>query len=99
MIVLFVGCKKNDTNPSETNPKVIPVQTIVHASVPLAGTSNLAILAGSSITNTGATVITGDMGLSPGTSIGGFPPGILNGKQHINDSLSPKAKLDLTHRI
>jgi hypothetical protein len=56
----------------------------------------MVMLAGSSYTNTGATNITGDIGLSPGTSIGGFPPGILNGTQHINDAMADQAKLDLT---
>jgi hypothetical protein len=64
--------------------------------VPLATTSTFAILAGSSVTNTGATTITGDLGLSPGSSIGGFPPGILTGTQHINDVTATQAKLDLT---
>ncbi|MEO8761648.1 MAG: ice-binding family protein, partial [Bacteroidia bacterium] len=73
-----------------------PTQTTTQASVSLAGSAGLAILAGSSITNTGATIITGDIGLSPGTSIGGFPPGILNGTQHINDAIANQAKLDLT---
>jgi len=62
----------------------------------MAGASTLAVLAGSAITNTGATNITGDLGLSPGTSVGGFPPGILNGMQHINDGIATQAKLDLT---
>jgi hypothetical protein len=78
------------------NTVVIPVQTTIIAAVPLAGIADLAILAGSGITNTGATSITGDIGLSPGTSIGGFPPGILIGTQHINDALANQAKLDLT---
>jgi hypothetical protein len=99
-VVLINGCKKNDettpTPAATTNPQVIPVQTTVQSTVTLAGASALAILAGSSITNTGATIITGDMGLSPGTSIGGFPPGILNGTQHINDAIANQAKLDLT---
>jgi len=90
MIVLFGACKKDDTNSTG-----IPSQTTVQATVPLAGLSNLAVLAGASITNTGATNITGDMGLSPGTSIGGFPPGILNGTIHINDAIANQAKLDL----
>ncbi len=34
--------------------------------------------------------------LSPGSSVGGFPPGILNGVKHINDSIAKQAKLDLT---
>lgn len=87
------GCKKDDPKPSTT---VIPVQTTTHATVALSGASGLAVLAGSGITSTGATVITGDLGLSPGTSVGGFPPGILNGTLHINDAIATQAKLDLT---
>lgn len=93
-VVLISGCKKDDTNPS--NPIVIPIQTTVHTTIALAGASGFAILAGSSVTSTGATAITGDLGLSPGSSIGGFPPGILTGTQHINDATATQAKLDLT---
>jgi hypothetical protein len=91
----ILGCDNNDASPNK-NPTVIPNQTTVHGSVTMAGTSGLAVLAGSSITNTGATNITGDLGLSPGTSIGGFPPGILTGTQHINNATASQAKLDLT---
>jgi hypothetical protein len=94
--VIFTGCSKNDPDPAGQNPVVIPLQSVQIEEVPLAGASNLAILAGSAISNTGATIITGDIGLSPGSSIGGFPPGILNGEQHINDDISDQAKLDLT---
>lgn len=97
-VVIISGCTKSttDSTSSGTNPIVIPVQTTVQANVSVAGASGLAILSGSSITNTGATNITGDIGLSPGTSVGGFPPGILVGTLHINDSVATKAKLDLT---
>ncbi|MES2620595.1 MAG: ice-binding family protein [Bacteroidota bacterium] len=90
-VLWITGCKKDDTNPI-----IIPIQTTVHGTVALAGASSLAVLAGSAVTNTGATTITGDLGLSPGTSVGGFPPGILNGTQHINDVIANQAKLDLT---
>lgn len=93
-VALMTSCDKDETETS--NPIVIPVQTTVQTTIALAGASNFAILAGSEITNTGATVITGDIGLSPGTSIGGFPPGILNGTQYINDPIADQAKLDLT---
>ncbi len=93
--ILFAACKKDDPKPSE-NPIVIPIQVTVSATVALAGASNLAVLAGSGVTNTGATTITGDLGLSPGSSVGGFPPGILNGTLHINDAIANQAKLDLT---
>jgi hypothetical protein len=93
-VVLLAGCKKDNLDP--TNPIVIPVQTIVLATVPLVNASGFAILAGSAVTNTGATNITGDLGLCPGTSIGGFPPGILVGTKRINDAVATQAKLDLT---
>jgi len=93
VVVLITGCKKDET--TITNPIVIPEQTTVMAAVPVGGASNFAILAGSEITNTGATIITGDIGLNPGTSVGGFPPGILNGALYINGTLAEQAKLDL----
>jgi hypothetical protein len=98
--IAFIGaCKKDDvppaTNNNPSNPVVIPAQTTTHAPVPLAGASTMAVLAGASITNTGATVITGDLGLSPGTSVGGFPPGIIYGTMHINDGIASQAKLDI----
>lgn len=87
--VLFASCK-------DKNPDVIPIQKTSQASVELGGASNIAILAGSAITNTGATSVTGNMALSPGSSMGGFPPGILVGVIHINDEIATQAKLDLT---
>lgn len=99
-VSIIGSCKKSTWTPtspsSPATPVVIPLQTTVQSSVALAGASNLAVLAGSSISNTGATNITGDLGLSPGTSVGGFPPGILNGTLHINDAIANQAKLDLT---
>ena len=99
-ISLFASCKKESSTSGSgtpsTNPTVIPVQTTAQAPVSTAGAANLAILAGTSISNTGATNVTGDMGLSPGSSVGGFPPGVLVGTLHINDAISNQAKLDLT---
>jgi hypothetical protein len=89
----LAGCKKEDTTPII----VIPVQTTVQPAVSMGlVTGPIAVLAGASVTSTGATVITGDLGLSPGTSVGGFPPGILNGTLHINDVVATQAKADLT---
>lgn len=66
------------------------------ASSPLLGTtSGFAVLAGSTITNTGSTTVTGDMGLSPGTAVTGFPPGVLSGVQQINNAVAVQAKSDL----
>ena len=95
-IAFISGCKANDPTTNIDNPTGIPIQTTQQATVVLGGASNFALLAGSAITSTGATSITGDMGLSPGTSVGGFPPGILVGTQQINTNLSTQGKLDLT---
>ena len=98
-VTLMGACKKDKVEPVPspvTPPIVIPVQTTVQATVPLAGAANFGVLAGSGVTNTGATNITGDLGLSPGSSVGGFPPGILHGTLHINDAIANQAKLDLT---
>ena len=98
LVTILGSCKKSATSSSTspTSSTTIPLQTTVQTPVSLSASSNLAILAGSAISNTGATVITGDIGLSPGTSVGGFPPGILNGTLHINDAIANQAKLDLT---
>ena len=98
LVTILGSCKKSTTSSSSspTSSTTIPLQTTIQTPVSLSASSNLAILAGSAISNTGATVITGDIGLSPGTSVGGFPPGILNGTLHINDAIANQAKLDLT---
>src|SRR5674476_373029 len=83
-VVLLTSCAKDDPTKNVDNPNGIPSQSTVQAKVELAGTADFALLAGSAITSTGATNITGNMGLSPGTSIGGFPPGILVGSREIN---------------
>ena len=58
--------------------------------------TSFAAVANSTITNTGNTILTGDLGLSPGTSVTGFPPGIVGGVQHIADSAAAQAQTDLT---
>ena len=55
------------------------------------------VLAGSAVTNTGATVVVGNVGVSPSSSIGGFPPGALSGTKYSGaSSLAGTAQTELT---
>ena len=55
-----------------------------------------AVLGGSTVTNTGASVITGDLGVSPGSAVTGFPPGIVTGTIHAANATALQAQNDVT---
>lgn len=63
--------------------------------VGLGTATSYAVLAGSTITNTGPTTVQGDIGLSPGSAITGFPPGTASGATHAADAEALQAKSDL----
>ena len=60
------------------------------------GIGNFSVLAGSTVTNTGSTVVSGDVGVSPGTAVTGFPPGLAGGPIHIADGAAALAQTTLT---
>jgi len=67
------------------------------APVGLGTATSFAVLAGSRVTNTGATTVSGDLGVSPGTAVTGFPPGVVsNGTIHAADAVALQAQADLT---
>ena len=57
---------------------------------------NFSVLAGSTVTNTGSTTISGDVGVSPGTAVTGFPPGLAGGAIHKADGAAAQAQAALT---
>ncbi len=73
--------------------------SIAQTAIPLGTAANFAVLAGATVTNTGLTVITGDLGVSPGTAVTGFPPGIVTGTQHKGDATAATAEADLVTAI
>jgi hypothetical protein len=66
------------------------------APVVLASAGNFAVLAGSTVTSTGPTVVIGDLGVSPGTAVTGVPPGTIVGNEHAGDPTSAQGEADLT---
>ena len=74
-------------------------QSAIAATAPVGlGTAgSYAVLAGSTVTNTGPSVISGNLGVSPGTAVTGFPPGTVNsGTIHAADAAAGDAQADLT---
>jgi Ice-binding-like len=67
------------------------------APVGLGTAGSFAVLAGTTVTNTGPSTISGNLGVSPGTAVTGFPPGIVsNGTIHSADGVASGAQSDLT---
>lgn len=62
--------------------------------VSLGSASSFTVLGSTTVTNTGNSLITGDLGLYPGTSITGFPPGIVSGSIHNSDASAELAQTD-----
>jgi len=62
----------------------------------LGSAENFVVLGASTVTNTGASVFTSSVGVSPGSAITGFPPGIItNGGLHAADATATQAHADL----
>jgi hypothetical protein len=68
-------------------------------SISLGTAGSFAVLAGSTVTNTGSSVVlNGSVGVWPGSAVTGFLPGIVNapGTIHIGDAVAQIAQSDLT---
>ncbi len=75
-----------------------PAHAAIVATVPLGTSSNYSVLAGSTVTNVNnpGTTLSQSLGLSPGTSVSGFPPGLVTGTIDVNNAAAGQAQLDLT---
>ncbi len=66
------------------------------APVGLGTVASYSVLGGQTVTNTGSSTLSGDLGVSPGTAITGFPPGVASGATHAGDAAALQAQSDLT---
>lgn len=78
----------------------IPTSQVAYAatSPTLTDSKSYSVLGHSTVTNTGATAAAGDVGVSSGTSITGFPPGVAGGDNsvhlHSDDASAQAAQID-----
>src|ERR1700744_2975016 len=62
--------------------------------IDLGTAGSFAVLAGSTVTNTGISAVFGNLAVTPGTAITGFPPGLLTGTIDENDAIAIEAETD-----
>ena len=70
----------------------------VVATVPMGTAATYSVLGGSTVTNTGSTVVHGSLGLWPGDHVTGFPPGLVvaPGTTDVTTAVAQQAQSDLT---
>src|SRR5580693_1552105 len=64
-------------------------------SVNLGTAGSYAVLAGSTVTSSGSSVLIGNLGVSPGCAVTGFPPGSVSGTINTCNAASGQAQRDL----
>jgi len=74
----------------------VPVASAVAEPVLLGTTADYSVLGGSTVTNTGPSVLSGDLGVYPGNALPGFGPATINGTVHAGDADAGQAQTDLT---
>jgi hypothetical protein len=68
---------------------------VAQSAPPLASARTFVVLGATTVTNAGPTVIVGELGVSPGTAVTGFPPGTISGGTiHSNDPSASSAQAD-----
>jgi hypothetical protein len=67
---------------------------VAQLAINLGTAASFGVLGSSTVTNTGYTVINGNLGVSPGTAITGFGPGVVNGTTYSAGAVAAQAQAD-----
>jgi hypothetical protein len=97
-MVLLAGCSASNKLPTGPAADALGRPTTVQSAAiaPVLGSAGaFVVLGASTVTSLGATVVTGDLGVSPGIAVTGFPPAVLLGTFHKGDPIAAQAQLDL----
>lgn len=68
--------------------------TTIDGPIGLGTAATFGVLGASAVTNTGSSNLAGDLGVTPGSSITGFPPGTVLGTIHTTDTTADQAQVD-----
>lgn len=94
LLLAVASCAPDGREDAPIEPKAVSQSATAPA---LGTTQSFAVLAGSTVTNTGSSVVTGNLGVSPGLAVTGFPPGlVLGGTIHAGDATAAQAQSDAT---
>jgi serine protease AprX len=85
-----------DLNPDQVKGLLTGETGVTRTGLGLGTAESFAVLAGATVTNTGPSTINGNLGLSPGTAVTGFGPGMVSGTTQVADTIALKAQSDLT---
>jgi hypothetical protein len=82
---------------ASTSPEGGAASPLAQTAPTLGAAASFAVLGGSTVTNTNPTLVSGDLGVSPGSAVVGFPPGtVINGTIHATDAVAAQAQSDVT---
>ena len=103
LALAHTGCGSNSSERTPTGPRPAASgaegQVRAMAVAPSLGAADpFAVLGASTVTNviSPGTLLTGNLGVSPGNAVTGFPPGVFTGTLHLNDATAIQAQTDVT---
>jgi len=104
LAVAYAGCDSKPAARTPTGPHPVAARPgneagglrALAVAPPLGAAGSFAVVASSTVTNTGPTVVNGDLAVSPGSAVTGFPPGLVTGTIHAGDATALSAQNSVT---